>query len=91
VQSPENQATQGGTDSQAQEAGGSQDSQAQEAGGSQDSQAQGAAGGTQDPEAKGGHPGQNDELTAALKKCESMTGSQRDECVTKAKKDHGEM
>lgn len=44
-----------------------------------------------DSQAQGGHPGQHDEYAAALKQCETMTGSQRDRCVKKAKKDHGQM
>jgi ABC-type oligopeptide transport system substrate-binding subunit len=67
------------------------DPQAGQSGTTADPQA-GQSGTTADPQAaQGADTTENPEYSAALKKCDSMSGAQKDKCIDSAKKKHGQM
>ncbi len=54
---------------------------------------QGQSGASVDSQAKPGtdNGGQNRDYSAALKKCNSMSGAQKDKCIDSARKQHGKL
>lgn len=60
--------------------------------GQADSQAQGADKESTDSQARSNEQsGHTEEYAEAIKKCQSMTGTEQQDCMDKAKKDHGQM
>jgi hypothetical protein len=77
------------SDPSAQGTGQTGDTSSQGTGQTDDTQA--GTGDAQTPQAAGDQPSAEEAFAEAVRQCESMSGVERENCVDKAKRDHGQM